>query len=150
MTTDARAPDPAAARETVARALAEDRVDHDVTTRSLVEPDQQGRGGFLLKEPGIICGMEIVREAFAQLSPGLSLHVLTPDGTLAEGGQLIAEVSGPLAPMLSGERVALNFLQRLSGIATLTDRFVRAAREGGAAEVLDTRKTTPGLRDLER
>jgi len=150
VTTDARGPDASALRKTVARALAEDRAHHDVTTRALVAPDQQGRGGFLLKQPGIICGMEVVRETFAQLSPELSLHVLTPDGTLAEGGQLIAEVSGPLAPMLSGERVALNFMQRLSGIATLTDRFVRAAREGGAAEVLDTRKTTPGLRDLER
>ena len=150
MTTDARGPDASALRETIARALAEDRADHDVTTRSLVEPEQQARGGFLLKQPGIICGMDVVRETFAQLSPGLSLHVMTPDGTLAEGGQLIAEVSGPLAPMLSGERVALNFMQRLSGISTLTDHFVRAAREGGAAEVLDTRKTTPGLRDLER
>ncbi|MEE8337395.1 MAG: carboxylating nicotinate-nucleotide diphosphorylase [Dehalococcoidia bacterium] len=150
MTTDARAPDFNTVRETVARALAEDRADHDVTTRSLVEPDQQGRGGFLLKQPGIICGMEIVRETFAQLSPDLSLHVLTPDGTLAEAGQLIAEISGPLQPMLSGERVALNFLQRLSGVATLTDQFVRAAEAGGKAEILDTRKTTPGLRELER
>ena len=150
MTTDARAPDFNAVRENVARALAEDRADHDVTTRSLVEPDQQGRGGFLLKQPGIICGMEIVRETFAQLSPDLSLHVVTPDGTLAEAGQLIAEISGPLQPMLSGERVALNFLQRLSGVATLTDQFVRAAEAGGKAEILDTRKTTPGLRELER
>ena len=150
MTTDARAPDFNAVRENVARALAEDRADHDVTTRSLVEPNQQGRGGFLLKQPGIICGMEIVRETFAQLSPDLSLHVVTPDGTLAEAGQLIAEISGPLQPMLSGERVALNFLQRLSGVATLTDQFVRAAEAGGKAEILDTRKTTPGLRELER
>ncbi len=150
MTTDARAPDPNAVRETVARALAEDRADHDVTTRALVEPDQRGRGGFLLKQAGIICGMEVVRETFAQLSSELSLHVLAEDGTLAEGGQLIAEVSGPLRPMLSGERVALNFLQRLSGVATLADQFVRAAQEGGRAEILDTRKTTPGLRELER
>jgi nicotinate-nucleotide pyrophosphorylase (carboxylating) len=137
-------------REDVARALAEDRADHDVTTRATVDPSQSGEGGFLLKEAGIVCGMEIVRETFAQLSSEIEVEVVTADGALAEAGQLIAAVRGPLAPMLSGERVALNFLQRLSGIATMTDAFVRAAAAGGRAELLDTRKTTPGLRELER
>ncbi|MDP6606469.1 MAG: carboxylating nicotinate-nucleotide diphosphorylase [Dehalococcoidia bacterium] len=150
MTTDARGPDPRTVREDVARALAEDRADHDVTTRATVDPSQSGEGGFLLKEAGIVCGMEIVRETFAQLSSEIEVEVVTADGALAEAGQLIAAVRGPLAPMLSGERVALNFLQRLSGIATMTDAFVRAAAAGGRAELLDTRKTTPGLRELER
>ena len=74
MSTDAHAPDPTAVRDAVARALAEDRADHDVTTRSLIEPEQQGRGGFLLKTPGIVCGMAVVRETFAQLSSELSLQ----------------------------------------------------------------------------
>ncbi|MEE8337739.1 MAG: carboxylating nicotinate-nucleotide diphosphorylase [Dehalococcoidia bacterium] len=150
MTTDARGPDPQAVREAVARALAEDRAEHDVTTLATVDPAQSGRGGFLLKQAGIVCGMAVVRETFAQLSPEIAVTVVTVDGSFAEAGQLIAEVSGPLAPILSGERVALNFLQRLSGVATMTDAYVRAAAEGGRAEVLDTRKTTPGLRELER
>ncbi len=143
-------PDPRAVRDIVARALAEDRAQHDVTTRTLVRPEQRGRGGFGAKEAGVICGMEVVREVFAQLSPDLALEVHAPDGSFAEAGRLIAVIAGPLAPMLSGERVALNLLQRLSGIATLTHDFVTRAAEGGLAEVLDTRKTTPGLRELER
>ena len=150
MNSESRPPDPAIVRDIVARALAEDRARHDVTTHALVPAEQRGRAAFLVKQEGMVCGMDVVREVFAQLSAALALEVHAPDGSGVEPRMLIAQVSGPLAPMLSGERVALNLLQRLSGIATLTYRYVQAAAEGGPAEVLDTRKTTPGLRELER
>ena len=150
MSSDYGQPDSEAVREVVARALAEDRVRHDVTTRALVPPGQRGRGAFLFKQEGVVCGMETVREAFAQLSPELALDVGCADGSFVESGQAAAVATGPLAPMLSAERVALNLLQRLSGVATLTRRYVQRAAEGGPAQVLDTRKTTPGLRELER
>ena len=143
-------PDPEALRGTVRAALAEDRAHQDVTTRATVPPDQQGRGAFLVKQDGVICGLEVAREAFAQLSPALALEVLAPDGSAVEGGHVVATIEGPLAAMLSGERVALNFVQRLSGVATLARAYVARAAEGGPAQVTDTRKTTPGLRDLER
>ena len=143
-------PDPEALRGTVRAALAEDRAHQDVTTRATVPPDQQGRGAFLVKQDGVICGLEVAREAFAQLSPALAIEVLAPDGSAVEGGHVVATIEGPLAAMLSGERVALNFVQRLSGISTLARAYVERGAEGGPAQVTDTRKTTPGLRDLER
>ncbi|HJM90121.1 MAG TPA: carboxylating nicotinate-nucleotide diphosphorylase [Dehalococcoidia bacterium] len=150
MTTDARGIDAQTVRDAVARALDEDRARHDITTLATVDPTQRARGGFLLKEAGVVCGMDLVKAAFTQLSSELAVDVIVPDGSVAESGQLLAEVSGPLAPMLSAERIALNFLQRLSGIATITEEYVREAAEGGSADVLDTRKTTPGMRELER
>ena len=150
MTTDARGIDPQTVHDAVARALDEDRVRHDITTQATVDPTQRARGGFLLKEAGVVCGMDLVKAAFTQLSSELAVDVIVPDGTVAESGRLLAEVSGPLAPMLSAERIALNFLQRLSGVATITEQYVREAAEGGSAEVLDTRKTTPRMRALER
>jgi nicotinate-nucleotide pyrophosphorylase (carboxylating) len=143
-------PDPTTVAELVRRALAEDRAWHDVTTRATVPADQQGHGAFLVKTDGVVCGMDVVAAAFAALSPDITLEVLAADGSSVEAGHIAAEVRGPLAPILSAERVALNFLQRLSGIATLTRRFVDRAAEGGPAQITDTRKTTPGLRDLER
>ena len=143
-------PDAREVARIVRRALAEDRAAHDVTTRALVPPEQRGRGAFLFKASGVVCGLEVVRAVFGEMSPDLELEVFAADGSSVDAGHVVAEVTGPLAPMLSGERVALNLLQRMSGIATLTRRFVRAAAEGGPARVLDTRKTTPGLRELER
>ena len=143
-------PDPTAVADLVRRALAEDRAWHDVTTRALVPADQQGHGAFLVKADGVVCGMDVVAAVFAAMSPAIELDVLAADGSSVDAGHIAAEVRGPLAPLLSGERVALNFLQHLSGIATLTRRFVDRAAEGGPAQIVDTRKTTPGLRDLER
>ena len=143
-------PSPSAMRRAVRAALDEDRAEHDVTTRTTVAPDQRGRGSFLVKQDGVICGLEVARAAFEELDPRLDLEVLAPDGSAVERGHVVATIEGPLAPMLSAERVALNFLQRLSGIATLTRAFVERAAEGGPAEITDTRKTTPGLRELER
>jgi len=143
-------PDPREVTRIVRRALAEDRAYHDMTTRATVPLDQRGRGAFLVKAPGVICGMEVVRTVFAEMSDELELEVFAPDGSYVEVRHVAAEVRGPLAAMLSGERVALNLLQRMSGIATMTKRFVEAAADGGPAHILDTRKTTPGLRELER
>ncbi len=143
-------PDPAAVREIVERALAEDRAGYDVTTQALIPPGQRGRGAFVFREAGVVCGMDVARAVFATLSPDLRFDVAHPDGVFVEGGTTVAEVSGPLAPMLSGERVALNLVQRMSGVATLAHRYVQAAAAGGDARVVDTRKTTPGLRLLER
>jgi len=143
-------PDLAAVRAIVAGALAEDRAGFDVTTLALVPAEQSGRGDLVFREPGVICGLDVAREVFAALSPALTFEPLYGDGAFVEGDTLVARVSGPLAPMLSGERVALNLMQRMSGIATATRRYVVAASEGGRARVVDTRKTTPGLRVLER
>ena len=143
---------PAAAvfAEIVVRALEEDRVGFDVTTQSTVPPDQPGEAMLLYKEDGVVCGIEVVREVFRQLSRNIEMDVLVDEGAWVEAGTTIAELRGPLAPMLSGERVALNLLQRMSGTATMAHRYVREAARGGTARVVDTRKTTPGLRALER
>lgn len=143
-------PDPDAVRRVVQAALAEDRARQDVTTRITVAPGQRGRGTFLAKQHGVVCGLDVVRATFAELSPELALDVRISEGSPVESGDVVAEVLGPLAAMLSGERVALNLLQRMTGTATMTRAFVERAAEGGAAEITDTRKTTPGLRELER
>jgi nicotinate-nucleotide pyrophosphorylase (carboxylating) len=149
--TDSPAPlDPVISTVAVASALDEDRAVFDVTTHTTVAPDQQGHGFFLFKQAGVLCGIDVAREAFEQLSPELELEAFYEDGDYVEVGQEIAEITGPLAAMLSAERVALNFLQRLSGIATISRRYVEESAAGGPARVVDTRKTTPGLRSLER
>ncbi len=133
----------------VIAALEEDGALDDVTTRALVPPDQWGRGVFVAKEPGVVCGLPVAAAAMTALDAEIAFYPLVTDGTRIEAGAELAEVEGPLAAILSAERVALNFLQRLSGIATLTDAYVRAVA-GTRARILDTRKTTPGLRHLER
>ncbi|MHB8375990.1 MAG: carboxylating nicotinate-nucleotide diphosphorylase [Dehalococcoidia bacterium] len=133
----------------VIAALEEDGAFDDVTTRALVPPDQWGRGVFVAKEPGVVCGLPVAAAAMTALDAEIAFYPLVTDGTRIEAGAELAEVEGPLGSILSAERVALNFLQRLSGIATLTDAYVRAVA-GTRARILDTRKTTPGLRHLER
>jgi nicotinate-nucleotide pyrophosphorylase (carboxylating) len=142
--------DPAIVAAAVAAALDEDRAAFDVTTHTTVDPGQQGHGFFLFKQPGVLCGIDVAREAFEQLSPELELDLFHEDGDYIESGVEVAEITGRLAQMLSAERVALNFLQRLSGIATVAKQYVDEAAAGGPARVVDTRKTTPGLRALER
>ncbi len=136
--------------EIVASALAEDRAGFDVTTRATVAPDQRGEATILYKQDGVVCGLDVVAEVFAQVSPALDVRRSISEGSWVESGMVVATVSGPLGPMLSGERVALNLMQRMSGIATLSRQYVEAAAKGGRARVVDTRKTTPGLRALER
>ena len=136
-------------RRVVRAALEEDGAFQDVTTLSTVPPDQRGRGEFLSKDTGVLAGMPLVRAAFDAVDPSIELHAALGDGSRLEFGSIIARVEGPLASILSAERIALNFLQRLSGTATLTRQLVDVVA-GLPTRVVDTRKTTPGLRALER
>ena len=138
--------DPALYREIVRRALAEDLGWGDVTTEAVVPSELRARGIILAKSSCVIAGLDVAAEAFSQLDPGCVFERKRQDGDRCEPNDIVAEVRGQAASMLTAERTALNFLQRLSGIATLTRRFVDAT--GGAITVLDTRKTTPTLRAL--
>jgi nicotinate-nucleotide pyrophosphorylase (carboxylating) len=136
-------------RRLVSAALEEDGAREDVTTRILIPPKQPGKGRLVSRDKGIVCGLSLAKEAFAQLEASVRFTPLIADGTPCEPQQAIAEVEGRLAPILSAERVALNFVQRLSGIATATRRYVDAVADLGVG-ILDTRKTMPGQRVLER
>ena len=140
--------DPALYREIVRRALAEDLGWGDVTTEAVVPSELRARGIILVKSGCVIAGLDVAAEAFLQLDPGCVFEGKRKDGDRCEPNDIVAEVRGQAASMLTAERTALNFLQRLSGIATLTRRFVDAS--GGTITVLDTRKTTPTLRALEK
>jgi nicotinate-nucleotide pyrophosphorylase (carboxylating) len=135
-------------RELVRRALAEDFGWGDVTTEGLIDPDQKARAVILAKSQCVIAGLDIAAEAFRQLDPGIAITTHHTDGARCGPGTVVAELEGHAAAMLTAERTALNFMQRLSGIATLTRQFVDAA--AGRITVLDTRKTTPLLRALEK
>jgi nicotinate-nucleotide pyrophosphorylase (carboxylating) len=140
--------DPSVYRQIVRRALAEDLGWGDVTTEATVSPEVRGYGTVVVKAPCVLAGLDVAAEAFRQLDPGVQIGLRYRDGDRAEPGAVAAEVRGAAALMLTAERTALNFLQRLSGIATLTRRYVDAA--AGRIIVLDTRKTTPTLRALEK
>jgi len=140
--------DPEAYRELVRQALAEDIGAGDITTEAIVPEEQRARGAFLVKQPCVIAGLEIAFEAFRQLDPDVLAKAFKRDGELCAANEVIARVAGNAHALLAAERVALNFLQRLSGIATKARQFVDAA--GGRITVLDTRKTTPNLRALEK
>jgi nicotinate-nucleotide pyrophosphorylase (carboxylating) len=140
--------DPALYREVVRRALAEDLGWGDVTTDAIVPGELRARGVLLCKCDCVIAGLDVAAEAFTQLDPGCTFDRKCKDGDRCKPGDTIAGVHGQAAAMLTAERTALNFLQRLSGIATLTRKFVDAA--GGKITILDTRKTTPTLRALEK
>ncbi len=140
--------DPALYREIVRRALAEDLGWGDVTTEAVVPSELRARGIILSKCSCVIAGLDVAAEAFSQLDPGCAFDRKFKDGDRIEPGDIVAELRGQAASMLTAERTALNFLQRLSGIASLTRRFVDAA--GGTITALDTRKTTPTLRALEK
>jgi nicotinate-nucleotide pyrophosphorylase (carboxylating) len=140
---------PALIDEAVMAALEEDGAYSDVTTAALIPPGQWGRGVFIAKQDGVIAGLPVAAAAMTALDDEVSFDALVEDGERVPAGTQLAEVEGPLAMILTAERVALNFLQRLSGIATLTRDFVDAV-SGTHARVTDTRKTTPGLRAFER
>ncbi|MBA3231655.1 MAG: carboxylating nicotinate-nucleotide diphosphorylase [Acidobacteria bacterium] len=140
--------DPALYREGVRRALAEDLGWGDVTTEATVDAGLAARGVILAKSDCVIAGLDVAAEAFRQLDPAVVFTRLRQDGDKCPAGTTVADVRGSAAAMLTAERTALNFLQRLSGIATLTRRYVEAA--GGRITILDTRKTTPTLRALEK
>ena len=140
--------DPGIYRELVRRALAEDFGWGDVTTEGVIDAQLKARAVILAKAPCVIAGLDIASEAFRQMDPGVAITVHHADGSWCEPGTIVAEYRGHASSLLTAERTALNFLQRLSGTATLTRRFVEAA--AGRIVVLDTRKTTPLLRALEK
>jgi nicotinate-nucleotide pyrophosphorylase (carboxylating) len=133
----------------VRAALDEDRAREDVTTLAMVPPDLRASAELVARSPGVLAGLPLVQAVFRSLDDAMTLRELKSDGARVSANETVLEIRGPARAMLSGERVALNFVQRLSGIATLTARFVDAVR-GTNAKILDTRKTTPGLRVLER
>lgn len=141
--------DYAAVMEIIERALSEDIGPGDVTTTWVLDPEREARGRFLVKEQGIIAGLEVAHEVFRQVNEAVRWEPLVEDGAPVKAGQVVALVDGPAAALLSGERVALNFLQRMSGIATLARAYAEAVR-GSRAIILDTRKTAPGLRLLDK
>jgi nicotinate-nucleotide pyrophosphorylase (carboxylating) len=140
--------DQAIIREAVARALAEDVGNGDLTTAATVPPDARARARITQKAPGVIFGLDAAEETFRELDPEIQIDRLCHEGQWRDGGPVL-DVEGSARAILTGERTALNFLQRLSGVATLTARYVRAV-DGTGARILDTRKTTPGLRALEK
>jgi nicotinate-nucleotide pyrophosphorylase (carboxylating) len=144
-------PDPLAAsayRDLVARALAEDIGPGDLTTGAIVPQAVRATGTVIARQTCVVAGLDVAREAFVQVNPAVQWTARKADGDLCAPDDVLADVAGPAASLLAAERTALNFLQQLSGIATLTRRYVDAA--GGRLDVLDTRKTTPGLRGLEK
>jgi nicotinate-nucleotide pyrophosphorylase (carboxylating) len=139
---------PAVYRDLVARALAEDLGTGDVTTEAIVPAGTTARGALIVTRPCVLAGLDVARDVFRQVDAAVAFLSLARDGDLCEADEVAARVSGAAASLLAAERTALNFLQYLSGIATLTRRFVEAA--GGALTILDTRKTTPMLRLLAK
>jgi nicotinate-nucleotide pyrophosphorylase (carboxylating) len=136
-------------REVVALALREDIGSGDLTSLSVIPASAQIEGRFELREAGVVCGLPVIREVFAQIDPAIEVEFAVAEGSRVEAGTLIATVRGPARGILSGERVALNLAQRMSGTATATARYVDAIK-GTKARILDTRKTTPGLRAFEK
>jgi nicotinate-nucleotide pyrophosphorylase (carboxylating) len=140
-----------AVRRAVAAALAEDLEPLGDLSAALLDEGVQATADFVPRRDGVLAGTRCATEAFAQLDPDVEVEWLADDGDDARAGAAVGTVSGPLASILAAERTALNFLNHLSGVATLTRRYVEAAAaKGGSARVWDTRKTTPGLRSLEK
>src|SRR5712692_6033200 len=133
----------------IEEALVEDIGLGDITTEAIVPTDTPGRGDILIKTRGVIAGLEVAGLVFQYVDPNVSLKTLVKDGTEVEQGMVVASAEGPCVSILKAERTALNFLQRMSGIATLTRAFVKAV-EGTRAKITDTRKTVPGFRILDK
>lgn len=133
----------------VRQALQEDIGLGDITTQATVLPGNQVRAELVAKEPFVLSGIEVAGEVFRQLDNGVAFEPLKSDSEAVQKGEVLAWIKGDATILLQGERVALNLLQRMSGIATLTAQFV-AAVDGTGATIVDTRKTTPGLRSLEK
>ena len=130
-------------------AFAEDVGDGDATTLSTIPAEAMGRQHLLVKEEGILAGVEIARKVFAKFDPSLKMEVFINDGTRVHPGDIAFVVEGPVRSLLQTERIMLNIMQRMSGIATMTDKY-QSRLAGLKAKVLDTRKTTPGMRILEK
>ena len=135
--------------DVIRRALAEDIGPGDITSECFISADHRSNARIIAKEYGVLAGIEIAREVFRQVDDSIEVEARKQDGDAIAPGDIILTAAGPTRALLSAERTALNFLQRLSGIATLTRRFVDNVA-GTKAVILDTRKTTPGLREFER
>ena len=135
--------------EAIDRALAEDISFGDVTTEALISPEQQGRAAIIAGEDGVLAGVEVAKEVFLRVDPSIRFEALVQDGARVRKGDVVATIEGRAGSILKGERVALNFLMRVSGIASETARYVEATK-GLKVWITDTRKTTPGIRALEK
>jgi len=135
--------------ELIKEALIEDGVDNDITTLNLVSKDKMLTGSFIVKATGVVSGIDVAKEVFKQINPRIKMEILKDNGTFVNRGDVIATIEGPMRDILRGERVALNFLQRMSGIAATTAKFVQELA-GTNCKILDTRKTAPLLRIFER
>jgi nicotinate-nucleotide pyrophosphorylase (carboxylating) len=135
--------------DNIRHALAEDGAESDITTLSTVPEDEHAQASIIARQEGVIAGLEVAIATFQELDPQIAVERLAKDGDAVQAGQVLGRLSGSARSILSAERVAMNFLGHLSGIATLTAQCVRAI-EGTPARILDTRKTTPGLRSLEK
>jgi nicotinate-nucleotide pyrophosphorylase (carboxylating) len=133
----------------IEQALQEDIGFGDVTSESLIPEGMEGHASLLVKENGIISGLELVPIVFQYTDSTITTQLRSTDGSMISAGEIVAEIEGPARGILLGERVALNFLQRMSGIATLTHKYVHAVA-GTGAKITDTRKTAPGLRMLDK
>lgn len=130
-------------------ALAEDRISEDISTRLLIAPDRKARARVIFKNPGVMCGGAMIRKAFKLTDHSLKVEIFFSDGTKIRKNQTVIRVAGRIVSILAAERVVLNFLGYLSGVATRTREYVDAVRSY-KVQILDTRKTTPLMRDLER
>ena len=133
----------------IRNAFAEDIGTEDITTAAIVNSKQKAKGNFLIKEEGVLAGIEIAERVFEIYDQLLNFQILIKDGQKVKPGNIAAVVSGTASSILTAERTALNFLQRMSGIATLTAKFVNEAKHT-SAKIIDTRKTVPGLRMLDK
>jgi len=138
-----------APHDPIAAALSEDVGAGDLTAQFFTDPNQRSGARIFCKADAVLAGVETAREVFHRIDPALALRVVRHDGDALSPGDTVLEIEGSTASIVTAERTALNFIQRLSGVATLTRRYVKAV-EGTGARILDTRKTTPGLRLLEK
>ena len=130
-------------------AIMEDYSTGDATTEALIPHEFEGRAAIVSDEDGILAGIDIALSVFQRMSPDLRTNPLISDGSILKNATRIAEITGPMGSILTAERTALNFLRKLSGVATETSKYVRAI-EGTSAKIVDTRKTTPGFRSLQK
>jgi nicotinate-nucleotide pyrophosphorylase (carboxylating) len=142
-------PLPTELREIVLRALREDAPYGDITTRAVVSPGMRALGRIVARSEAVVAGLPVAEATFAALDDRIMFRATEPEGTRAQAGSILAEIEGRAAAILTAERTALNFLQRMCGIATLTARFVERV-QGLPTRILDTRKTAPGLRALDK
>jgi nicotinate-nucleotide pyrophosphorylase (carboxylating) len=140
---------PAVIREAAARALGEDRGPADITTLACIAPEVRGEARIFAKESCVLAGLPVAAQVFREEDPGLKIESAAEDGAMIGPGQTVLTISGSAASILTGERCALNFIQQLSGVATQTRLFVEAVA-GTSCRILDTRKTVPGLRALQK